>query len=137
MTIEQIEIKPGRSKDRNGSPKRMRTGAGWSYIPRVDITESADGFTIIADIPGVWVDGICIEFENHTLIVHGRVQPRHSHDIGFVIQEYGVGDFDREFGLPETVEIEKVHAEFENGVLTIHLPKVEGARSRRIPVKKV
>jgi HSP20 family protein len=132
MTRENVEMKAGSAP--RGQQESL--GTGWSYLPRTDITESADEFTILADMPGTTADGLRIDFENRTLTIRGTVQMRQPADVHYVTHEYGIGDFDREFVLPDVVNAEKISAEYENGVLIVHLPKSEEAKPRRIPVQK-
>ncbi len=110
--------------------------SAWSYRPRVDIVEDTDEFTVLADMPGASVDNIRITFENRTLTIHGTVSARQGHDVEFLTHEYGVGDFDRELPLVEGVNADRISAEFEHGVLTVHLPKSDRAKPRRIPVRE-
>ena len=75
-----------------------------------------------------------IQFENRELRIHGKVAPRHN-DIQFVYGEYGIGDFYRNFAIGESVDAGKISAELNNGVLTLHLPKTEDVKPRRIEVR--
>lgn len=105
------------------------------YRPNVDILEGREELTVLADMPGVNRDSIDIRFENGMLTIHGKVAPRHDAQKGFLLREYGVGDFFREFRVSEAVNAEGISAEYRNGVLTLHLPKVEAAKPRKISVK--
>lgn len=104
------------------------------YSPNVDILENAEELTLIADVPGVATDSIDIQYEQGELTIRGRVVPR-SESRTFLLNEYGVGDFYRVFQLGEGVDNTKISAEVSNGVLTIHLPKVERAKPRKISVQ--
>jgi HSP20 family protein len=55
--------------------------------------------------------------------------------VNFLLCEYGIGNFYRTFRVSEQVDPDRIHAEYSNGVLTLHLPKAESARPRRIPVQ--
>jgi HSP20 family molecular chaperone IbpA len=110
-----------------------RTRSGLTYTPRVDICENAEELTLFVDMPGVQPDGLDIRFQNRELSIHGRVQPRHQGE--YLGCEYGVGDFYRAFAIQEGIEGETINAELKNGVLTVHLPKTQAARPRRIQVK--
>ena len=77
-----------------------------------------------------------MRFENGQLMIDGKVAPRYA-DREFVYGEYGIGDFHRSFTIGETVAPERISAEFASGVLTLHLPKLEAAKPRKIPVKAV
>jgi HSP20 family molecular chaperone IbpA len=52
-----------------------------------------------------------------------------------LLHEYGVGDFYRTFRVSQQVDASRITAEYENGVLTLHLPKAEAARPRKIEVQ--
>lgn len=110
------------------------TRSGSYYRPNVDIVEKADELVVRADVPGVAPDGIDVHFEDGTLAIHAKVPPRNQ-DVDFLVREYGVGDFYREFRVNETVDVGKISAELADGVLTLHLPKIEAAKPRKITVK--
>lgn len=75
-----------------------------------------------------------MQFENRELRIHGQVGPRHE-DFNFLYGEYGIGDFYRTFTIGETIDAQKISAQLQNGVLTLHLPKTEAVKPRRIEVK--
>jgi HSP20 family molecular chaperone IbpA len=109
------------------------THGGPFYTPRVDIRESADELTLVADMPGVEADGVDINLENGELTLHGRVNPRHA-GIGSLYSEYGIGDFHRAFRLSSEIDSARITANVKNGVLTVHLPKSDAAKPRKIEV---
>lgn len=104
------------------------------FTPRVDILETEDELTLFVDMPGVFPNQVDVRFENGELILHGRCQPR-GQGARFTTWEYGVGDFYRTFTISEEINAEGIAAELKNGVLTVHLPKRESVKPRRIPVK--
>jgi HSP20 family protein len=105
-----------------------------TFSPRIDIHETDEQLILYAELPGVTTDDLDIQFENRELRIHGRVQPRQT-DAEYIYREYGVGDFFRTFAIGETIDPERISAELKNGVLTLHLPKKEAAKPRRIQVK--
>jgi len=105
-----------------------------AYSPRIDIWEQGDELILYADLPGVSAEDLDVRFENHELTIHGRVRPRHE-DVQFTYGEYGVGDFYRSFNIGESIDASQIHAELQNGVLALHLPKAAEIRPRRIEVK--
>ena len=105
------------------------------YRPNVDIVEQADELTVYADMPGATSDGIDINFENGTLTIHGKVKPRQSDETDYLLHEYGIGDFYRTFQVSETIDSERITADYADGVLVLHLPKVEAVKPRKIAVK--
>ena len=112
-----------------------RTHSGQFYRPNVDILERADELLVVADIPGAKPDDIDVQFEDGTLTIHARVEPRQEADMRYLVREYGVGDYYRTFQVSEAVDAGKISAECANGVLTLHLPKAESIKPRKISVK--
>lgn len=105
-----------------------------TFTPRVDILETEDELLLFADVPGVAPDDLDLRFENGELILHGRCrQPQANANYAFC--EYEIGDYYRAFAISEAIEKDHINAELKNGVLTVHLPKVEAVKPKRIPIK--
>jgi len=111
-----------------------RTRSGKTYSPQFDIWETDDELLLIGDLPGVSPKHLDIQFENRVLSVYGKVEPRPA-ETEFTYGEYGIGDFYRTFTVGEAIDGQKISAELKNGVLTLHLPKTEAVRPRKIQVK--
>lgn len=111
-----------------------RTRETTTYNPRVDIAETEDEMLLYADLPGVEKENLDLRFENGELIIEGRVEPRQA-DQQFPYAEYGIGDFCRKFSITEAIDAEKISAELKSGVLTIHLPKTDAVKPRKIEVQ--
>ena len=111
-----------------------RALGGTTYNPRFDIWENDDEMILYGDLPGVMPEDLDVRFENPVLTIHGKVSPRHN-DIKFLHGEYGIGDFHRTFTIGEAIDTERISAELKNGVVTVHLPKSEKVKPRRIEVK--
>ena len=118
----------------NDAAPVKRTLGGTTYNPRFDIWENDDEMILYGDLPGVMPEDLDVRFENPVLTIHGKVSPRHN-DIKFLHGEYGIGDFHRTFTVSEAMATERISAELKNGVLTVHLPKSEKVKPRRIEVK--
>jgi len=116
-----------------GEPERIRSGP--TYVPAVDIVEQGDELLLIADVPGATADGIDIDFERGRLTVTARVETRQEPGTDYFLREYGVGDFVRTFQISEAIDAAKIEAEINAGVLTVHLPKAETAKSRKIAIR--
>jgi HSP20 family protein len=86
-------------------------------------------------MPGVKSEHLDINFEDGVLTLQGKAEPRYSEQANFLLCEYGIGDFYRTFRVSEQIDSGKIHAEFTNGVLTIHLPKAQQAKPRKIAVR--
>jgi len=88
---------------------------------------------LVADLPGSEKDSVKIDVENGILTLQAKTK---ANDPGAPIyREFELVNFFRQFELSEAVNIEKISAELANGVLTLHLPKVEKAKPRQIEVK--
>jgi HSP20 family molecular chaperone IbpA len=112
-----------------------RTRSGRTYIPAVDIVEKDDELLLMADVPGAKAEGIDIQYERGELTLTARVDSRQPEQTNWLACEYGVGDFVRTFQVGEGVDAARIEAEVSNGVLTLHLPKAEAAKTRKIAVK--
>lgn len=103
------------------------------FAPQVDILETEEELTLHADMPGVDLDGVDIRFEHGELTLCGRVVPR-LEGVQFMNREYDVGDFHRSFKIGSSIDSSKIAAQLADGVLTVHLPKNEAVKPRRIQV---
>lgn len=110
--------------------------AGRPWAPPVDILETEDELILKADIPDVDLKDIDIQVENGTLTLKGerKFEKRENGKEGYHRLERSYGSFVRCFSLPETVDTEKVGAEYKNGVLSVTMPKKEVAKPRSIKV---
>ena len=106
------------------------------WAPAVDILENENELILKADVPGVALKDIDIEIENGTLTLKGeRKFEKEESSKGFHKLERSYGSFVRYFTLPETVAPDQVRADYQNGVLTVTLPKKEIAKPRSIKVQ--
>jgi len=106
-----------------------------TLTPPVDIFEVADGLAVVVDMPGVEKDAVEVRVENDILTISGKagsVIPGTPH-----YREYELANFFRQFELNEHVDQEKIKAEMKYGVLTIHLPKAEKAKAKKVPIQVV
>ena len=110
--------------------------SGRPWTPAVDILETDNELIIKADLPQVDMQDIQVEIENGTLTLKGeRKFDKEEKAQGYHRIERSFGAFARYFSLPETVDPEKVKAEYKNGVLTVSLAKKELAKPRSIKVE--
>ena len=106
------------------------------WAPPVDIFETENELVVKADLPDVDQKDIDINVENGTLALKGeRRFEKKTDNQGYHRIERSYGSFVRYFGLPDSVDTEKVRAEYKNGVLTVTLPKKEAAKPRAIKVE--
>jgi HSP20 family protein len=106
------------------------------WTPAVDIFETENELVLKADIPDIDAKNVGIQVENGTLTLKGeRKFEQENNGKGFHRIERSYGAFVRAFSLPETVDAEKVKADYKNGVLTITVAKKEVAKPRTINVQ--
>ena len=107
-----------------------------AWIPAVDIYETAQKDVVVKmDLPGVKKEEIKVSFENNTLSVEGTREA--GADVPaeqFHRTERSAGSFRRSFALPATVDGSRVDASYQDGVLTIKLPRREEAKPRHISI---
>ena len=104
------------------------------FLPAVDIFESETDVTVIAEMPGVTVEGIEITLEDDVLTMKGKKDTEET--IGrILLQEYETGNYQRRFTVAETIDQEKIKASMTDGMLRITLPKAEPAKPRKIEVQ--
>jgi HSP20 family protein len=107
-----------------------RTSRPWS--PAVDIVETENELTVKADLPDVRLEDIDVRVENQTLSIKGeRRFEENSTGKGYHRIERSYGRFMRSFAVPNSVDTEKVSADYKDGVLTVSLPKKEAAKARQ------
>jgi HSP20 family protein len=102
------------------------------YAPPVDIYELEDKLVVLADMPGASKDEISIDVENNVLTLDAKSRVESPGNA--VYQEFEFVNFHRQFELSEQFDVEKINADYTNGVLAINLPKAEKAKPKRIEV---
>jgi HSP20 family protein len=110
------------------------TTHGPCFVPAVDIVEKADELLLVADVPGALVDKIDVRYEDGELTLHAPAVVRRPAG-RFWLEEYQVGDYYRSFRIGQSIDATRINAQCVDGVLTLHLPKVESVKPRRIAVK--
>ncbi|HMP16506.1 MAG TPA: Hsp20/alpha crystallin family protein [Gemmatales bacterium] len=103
------------------------------FTPRVDEWETENEYFFHADMPGVKPGDINLQFENGHLKLSGKVQVR-ERNLNKLTAEYAVGDFERQFAINDEVDVNKISADYKNGVLTVKLPKREEVKPRKIEI---
>jgi HSP20 family protein len=107
-----------------------------SYVtPVADIYETGDAYVVKLDLPGATQEAINLSVEPNLLTVRATLHSLVPATAQMVLQEIGRKSYFREFRLGEGIDTAKIHAEFEDGVLTITLPKVESLRAKEIRIQ--
>lgn len=131
-------VSPGAYRQGVQTPAEATRG-GPTYRPEVDIIETPSEILLVADIPGAEPENIQVDFERGTLVVSASIADRAAGpsqaQASHLLREYAVGNYKRVFQVSETVDSTKIEAEYHDGVLFLHLPKVDAAKPRKIQVK--
>jgi HSP20 family protein len=106
-----------------------------AITPPVDVFEDANGITLKADLPGVSREGLAVRVEGDQLTLEGTLSLGESAKLEPVYAEVRLARYRRTFALSRDLDTEKIEAKMKNGVLTLHVPKAEQAKPRRIPVQ--
>jgi HSP20 family protein len=119
----------------NGELHNESLGTG-DFVPPVDIYEDANRLVLKLEVPGIPQEKLQINLENQTLTVSGErkfVQDEKEENFHRIERRYG--SFVRSFTLPLTMDTDSVQASFENGVLSIALPKKEAAKPKQVKIE--
>lgn len=108
-----------------------------SFTPACEITEAEDHYLMSIDLPGMKKEDIKVEVIDNVLTVSGERKREFSSDRNEKIQRYekSYGFFKRSFTPPSTVEVGKVEARYEDGVLELYLPKAQAAKPHQIEIQ--
>jgi HSP20 family protein len=118
----------------NGVP--VWANANSDFAPKVNITENDRRIRLEFELPGMDKGDINVTVKDGLLTVSGerKVETKDEKE-NYVRSEIYTGQFSRSFTLPETVETDKISADYKNGILTLGLPKSEKAQPKQIEVK--
>lgn len=125
--LEESFVRP-----RAGTPANAPAGLA------LDVQETPAAFKVVASVPGVGTDDVEITVFGDTIRIRGERREQHEEgdrDGRWLIRERRFGAFERSVTLPATVRADVASADFDDGVLTVTLPKAEEAKPRRIAVR--
>jgi HSP20 family protein len=107
-----------------------------NWAPRVDVTEHDDRYEVVVELPGLGKEEVKLELHNNILTISGEKKSEsEKKERNLFVCERLFGSFRRSFQFPTQINQEKIDADFQNGVLTIKLPKVEEAKPKSIEIK--
>ena len=110
---------------------------GWTMAsPSIDMYQTDNEVVVKASIPGLKAEDVQINVSGDVLTLKGEVkQEEERKDKAWHIREHRFGSFERSIALPTDVKSDKAEAMFENGILTITLPKADEVKPRTINIK--
>ena len=104
------------------------------FVPAVDIYESENALTLVADMPGIPIENVDIDLDSDQLTMRGTI-PMQDEKGKVIFREYTAGDYYRQFTLSSDIDREKIQASMKDGVLKLVLPKAEAAKPRKITIQ--
>jgi HSP20 family protein len=131
--MAETELKPKAKEEVPAKAERSRPGR--VFLPGVDIFETPEALTLVADMPGVAGDKVVLDIKDNHLTISGEISPPQGAGETMLSQEYYTGDFLREFHLGAIIDQARIEAGMKDGVLRLLLPKAEKAKPRKIEVK--
>ena len=106
----------------------------WNVL--LDVIEQKDGIVVKASLPGVVTDDIDVSIEDNVLTLKAeRKAEAEGEGASYLVRERPVGSFYRALRLPDSVDTAKVQSYYDNGVLSIYLPKAEEKKKKQIQIK--
>lgn len=132
--------------DRNRSTLRfsdmldeiMEDAFSWNkgtFVPELNVYETEKEFEITLALPGMRKDDINISFENNTITISGERELKEEEGTKYHRIESRFGKFERSLPLPNVIDEENIDATYENGVLTVTVPKIKEKAGKKIKVK--
>jgi HSP20 family molecular chaperone IbpA len=112
-----------------------RTRESRCFVPRADIYETEDKLVVVTDMPGVDENSVDITLEKNILSINGYVDYYEPEGYSLAWAEYEIGDYQRSFRISNEIDRDKIEASIKDGVLRLHLPKIEQAKLKKIAVK--
>lgn len=141
-TLTQLQGEIDRAFDRNLKASQntqlnaSKDSSTVNWYPVVDIHEDPEAYSFDVEAPGLNKDQFKVLVEDNTLSIRGeRSQNKEEKNKNYHRIERSYGSFARSFLLPETADIEKVNAEYRNGVIHVKIAKKEVAKPKQIEVK--
>ncbi|MCL5026338.1 MAG: Hsp20/alpha crystallin family protein [Chloroflexi bacterium] len=117
-------------------PTRIMPSVEYARIVPVDMYQTPNEIVVKASLPGIKPEDVDISVIGDTLTIKGQTKSTEEvKEENFIRRELRYGAFEREMTLPASVQAEKAEASFENGVLTLKIPKAEEAKPKQIKVR--
>lgn len=110
------------------------SGNRWVYRPTVRVVESTEAVDLIAAVPGADENSTEITVENDTLTLKARMATPATEGANVVYNEFRDGDYLRSFKLSDEIDRGRIEARVKDGVLRVHMPKVEQVQPKKINV---
>jgi len=133
--IAEMQRQLDRVFDNGWNDVESRLDSTWMPI---DVTETEGNYTVVANLPGLNIEDINVNFHDGVLTISGEMQQTKTdnEDDRILVRERSYGKFSRRINLPVSVDADNISAGYDSGVLTLELPKAESAKPRQIEIKQ-
>lgn len=113
-----------------------KMNGNFKFSPSCEVTEGDKTYSFKFDLPGVPKDQVKVELvENQLTVSAERKEEKQKDSKNTHLSEINYGSYTRTFTLPTRVDDKKVDAKFENGVLTVTVPKIESNKAKQIAIQ--
>ena len=113
-----------------------RNGERASWRLPLDVVQDADNIVVKATVPGFKPEDIKAEIENNVLSINAETPSEaQAEETEYLLRERRTGSYQRSVRLPDTVDADKAESTYDNGILTITVPKLEEKKARQIEIK--
>jgi HSP20 family protein len=110
------------------------TGASGAMTMPMDLYRSGDHFVLHCDLAGVDPGSVQVDVDGRVLTISAERSPRTDADVQWVRRERPIGTFERRLTLGDGLDLDKIAATWQDGVLTLTIPLAEAAKPRRIEI---
>jgi HSP20 family protein len=129
-SAKQDKVAKVEKVEKSGAPQTLAT-----YVPDVDILEDSERIRLVADIPGASQADVEVTVENNVLTINAAAAVTGPEGCALAGQEYGVGNYHRDFALSDAVSVDGITAKVKHGVLEVVIPKREEVKTRKIKIE--
>jgi len=135
MNCEVKHEEPAVSKQESVTPSGTeRIHACKVYVPLVDIVETDNSLVLVSEMPGVDQAGVDVTVEKNVLTIKGTVGVEVPEGYKLSYEEYGIGNYECAFTLPNEIDRDGIQAVMKDGLLRLTLPKVRQVATRKVTV---
>jgi HSP20 family molecular chaperone IbpA len=131
MTSHDLQVPEKKELD----SKVEKTEDSRTYVPLTDIHETENALFITTEIPGVSKENLDIHLEKDVLTLTGKIDFSNYENFKPIYTEFRVGNYSRSFTLSSKIDKAGISAKIEDGVLTLHLPKVKDKAPIKIAIQ--
>ncbi|HYF01063.1 MAG TPA: Hsp20/alpha crystallin family protein [Planctomycetota bacterium] len=120
-----------------GGAESTRASGGGAWSPTVDVSETEQEFLVRAELPGLDPSEVDVTVQNDALVLSGEKKEQREEGSGpYRVSERRYGAFCRSIPLPASADPERIEADYDHGLLTVRVAKKEGARPRKVEVRR-